>query len=194
MIERMPPPVCPPPCSGRLLIATPLIESEEFRRTVILLLDHGPKGSVGVTLNRPMLAPVSVVLPAWQARVCEPATLFSGGPVCPDQVLGLLSLPGDGPAPPGSQRLLGSIAVVNLDSDPDPKLAAGAGLRIFNGYAGWSPGQLVREITRGSWFVVEAAGQDAFTALPQDLWRSVLRRQRGALARVSTFPADPQLN
>jgi putative transcriptional regulator len=74
-------------------------------------------------------------------------------------------------------------------------LVTGLGaLRIFAGYAGWSPGQLQDEIDEGAWYVVEAETGDAFTNNPEDLWRTVLRRQTGDLALMATFPDDPTLN
>ena len=41
---------------------------------------------------------------------------------------------------------------------------------------------------------LKATPADAFTTTPDGLWRSVLRRQLGELALVSTFPDDPSLN
>jgi putative transcriptional regulator len=67
-------------------------------------------------------------------------------------------------------------------------------LRIFAGYAGWSPGQLAAELEVGAWYVVDAEPGDAFTDTPDRLWRSVLRRQQGWLAVASTAPHDPSLN
>ena len=43
-------------------------------------------------------------------------------------------------------------------------------------------------------FVVAAERRDAFTDEPDRLWRSVLRRQTGDLALLSTFPDDPSQN
>ena len=68
------------------------------------------------------------------------------------------------------------------------------GIRVFAGYAGWSPGQLEDEIDGGSWFVFDALPGDAFVDRPDDLWPMVLRRQGGMLAAVAHFPADPALN
>ena len=68
------------------------------------------------------------------------------------------------------------------------------GIRVFAGYAGWSPGQLEEEIASGSWFVFDALPGDAFTDRPDDLWPMVLRRQGGMLAAVAHYPADPALN
>ncbi len=69
-----------------------------------------------------------------------------------------------------------------------------AGLRIFAGYAGWESGQLEGEIRRGDWYVVDAEVRDPFSPEPEELWRTVLRRQRDSLAYVATFPDDPSMN
>jgi putative transcriptional regulator len=62
------------------------------------------------------------------------------------------------------------------------------------GYAGWGAGQLEEEIAEGAWYVVPAQVADVFTHDHEHLWRSVLRRQPGELAWVSTRPVDPDLN
>jgi putative transcriptional regulator len=67
-------------------------------------------------------------------------------------------------------------------------------MRIFAGYAGWSSGQLEGEIEAGGWYVVDAEARDPFSPEPDRLWRTVLRRQRGNLALVATFPDDPTMN
>ena len=38
---------------GQLLIAAPMLLDPNFRRTVVLLLEHTPEGAIGVVLNRP---------------------------------------------------------------------------------------------------------------------------------------------
>ncbi len=111
-----------------------------------------------------------------------------------DSALGLVAVPGDTPEPTGVRRLFGSVALVDLDTPPVLVVPDLAGLRIFAGYAGWSPGQLEEEIRTGSWYVVDTESADAFTDVPGDLWRRVLRRQRQPLCWVSWFPADPSLN
>ncbi len=42
-------------------------------------------------------------------------------------------------------------ATVDLDRSPDEVLPAVARLRVFAGYAGWSPGQLEGEVAEGAW-------------------------------------------
>ena len=84
--------------------------------------------------------------------------------------------------------------LVDLDTQPALVVTEVAGLRIFAGYAGWSPGQLEGEIETGSWYVVDTESADIFTDTPDVLWRAVLRRQPEPLRWVAWFPADPTAN
>lgn len=181
--------------TGKLLVATPRTFGEVFRRSVVLVLQHDEGGAQGVVLNRPMAAPVSAVLPDWQDYVTEPPNIFQGGPVALDSALGLVTVPGDKAEEPMGVRLLfGGIGLVDLDIPPIVVMPEVAGLRIFAGYAGWSGGQLDQEIRAGGWYVVESEARDAFTSEPETLWSTVLRRQRGNLAFVASFPDDPTMN
>ncbi|GAB3691885.1 YqgE/AlgH family protein [Angustibacter aerolatus] len=179
---------------GRLLVAAPALREPTFARTVVLLLDHGPEGALGVVLNRPMQVEVSVVLPPWQPHVTAPGVLFEGGPVALDSALGLVGVPGDAPEPAGVRRIAGSLALVDLDTEPADVVTALTGVRVFAGYAGWSGGQLEREVDEGSWYVVDGEPRDPFTDAPDDLWRTVLRRQPGDLAYLATYPQEPEHN
>jgi putative transcriptional regulator len=180
--------------SGRLLVASPTLEDTNFRRSVVLMLDHGDDGALGLVVNRPLEVDVSSVLPAWQQYTTEPGRLFQGGPVQLDSALGLVAVPGTGSQPIGVRLLIGSVGLVDLDAPPEVIAPGLAGLRIFAGYAGWSAGQLESEIGQGAWYVVDSEPRDAFTDRPERLWPDVLRRQRGRLAMVATYPDDPTLN
>ncbi len=179
---------------GRLLVASPTLVDVNFRRSVVLVLDHGEDGALGLVVNRPLEVDVSSVLPAWQPHTTSPGRLFQGGPVQLDSALGLVAVPGTGSQPIGVRLLIGSVGLVDLDAPPEVIAPGLAGLRIFAGYAGWSAGQLEGEIGQGAWYVVDSEPRDAFTDRPDRLWPDVLRRQRGRLAMMSTYPEDPSLN
>ncbi|GLW05053.1 UPF0301 protein [Microtetraspora sp. NBRC 13810] len=185
---------------GGLLVATPRLEDPNFRRSVVLVLEHDRDGgTLGVVLNRPSDVSVTQVLPTWDALVTGPSVLFQGGPVQTDSALALAAVP-SGEEPLGWRRLAAAIPAVSrlgtVDLDAPPEILAGeiAQMRIFAGYAGWTPGQLKAEIEEGAWYVVDAEPGDTFYADPESLWRAVLRRQRGELAFVATCPDDPNLN
>lgn len=183
-----------PHLTGHLLLATPKLREPTFRRAVVLLLDHGEEGAMGVVLNRPLQVQVAAVLPDWQEHATAPGVLFQGGPVGLDSALGLVAVPGDGPEPVGVRRLCGALGLVDLDVEPLSVVYGLCGLRVFAGYAGWSAGQLEGEIADGAWYVVESEARDPFTPQPTALWPHVLRRQRGDLAYVATYPDDPTQN
>jgi putative transcriptional regulator len=187
------------PKAGRLLVATPLLGDPNFRRAVVLIVEHEPaEGTLGIVLNRPTEIPVGQVLEQWTELATDPSVVFTGGPVSPTSALALALVPGR-EEPLGWRALDGAPALARLgllDLDAPPRLLAPAiqSLRVFAGYAGWSPGQLEAEIDEGAWYVLSAEPGDVFAAEPERLWRTVLRRQEGDLAFLATYPDDPTMN
>jgi putative transcriptional regulator len=188
-------PAAPVELTGRLLVATPSLGDPNFARAVVLVLDHDESGALGVVVNRPTTVPVGDVLPSWQPFTTDPGVLFRGGPVAVDSALGLAVFPGHGEAePPGWRRVVDGLGLVDLDGPPEMLAADMAHLRIFAGYSGWGTGQLEDEVEEGAWYVVPGHARDVFSVEPSSLWRTVLRRQGGELAMVSTYADDPTLN
>ncbi|MFL6060455.1 MAG: YqgE/AlgH family protein [Marmoricola sp.] len=181
------------PVAGSLLVAAPSLSDPNFVRTIVLLLDSGTDGALGVVLNRPTEVGVAEVLEPWAEVVSGPDVLFSGGPVETDSALAVARLE-DADEPVGWRRVFESTGLVDLDAPVELLAPAVAGLRIFAGYAGWAAGQLEDEIAEGAWYVVPAESGDAFRADPGSLWAAVLRRQGGRLAMLATMPAEPTLN
>jgi putative transcriptional regulator len=182
----------PESLKGKLLIATPSLADPNFERTVVLILEHGDEGALGVVLNRASEVDLSVPLPEWAPFAAEPSVVFVGGPVGQGSMIALARAEGA----PGTTwaPVLGPIGVLDLGSDADDVGDQLSGLRVFHGYAGWAAGQVEGEIEEGAWFVVDADPEDALAASPDDLWRAVLRRQPGRLSMFANFPADPALN
>jgi|1186.fasta_scaffold160556_2 putative transcriptional regulator len=179
---------------GRLLVATPVLEDPRFRRTVVLLLDHGDEGALGVVLNRPSDVPVDDVLGPWGGVVVGSPVLWYGGPVSTDSALALAA-PRHGAAPEGFRPVgTSGLGLVDLDEDPETVRASVSAVRVYAGYAGWESGQLEDEVAEGAWYVVDALPGDPFTDVPDVLWRLVLRRQGGDLALMATYPDDPEMN
>ncbi|MCU1431693.1 MAG: hypothetical protein JWP95_798 [Actinotalea sp.] len=184
----------PPFVPGDLLVAVPHLQDPTFRRTVVLLLHHDEDGALGVVLNRPLEIEVGSILPAWRDVVTGPPTVFQGGPVGLDGGLGLATLRAGADPPRSVSRIAGAFGLVDLDADPLETAGGVLGLRVFAGHSGWGGGQLDAEVAAGDWYVVPALPSDATTDRPGGLWRTVLRRQGGALAIASGWPDDPSLN
>ena len=180
---------------GRLLVASPQLGDPNFERTVVLLLDHGPEGALGVVLNRPTGLPVDEILEAWrdEALAAPPGVVFRGGPVSPDAVIGLART--DAEVDETRWRLvLEGVGTVDLAVAPPEQPVAVAGVRMFAGYAGWSPDQLEAELGEGAWIIVDALVTDVFTTEAEDLWHDVLQRQGGKLALLAAYPPHPSVN
>ncbi|MGY1602011.1 YqgE/AlgH family protein [Geodermatophilus sp. SYSU D00815] len=181
---------------GALLVAMPALSDPTFAGTVVYVLDHTDTGTLGVVLGRPSQVEIRDVLPGWCDLAVEPEVFHVGGPCETDTALCLATSPAVDAAPDeGLRRVAGDVHLVDLDSDPAALEGRLTGLRVFAGYAGWSPGQLAGEIAEGAWACVPGRPSDVLSRMagPQ-LWRAVMGRQTGRLAVLSTAPADPSAN
>jgi putative transcriptional regulator len=182
--------------TGRLLVATPALFDPNFAGTVLLVCQHDEDGALGLVLNRPSPARAAEFLPDWAPLLVEPAVVFVGGPVQQEMAIGLcrsdVLLPADADDE-GLVRVAVGLALVDLSLSPD-ELSDARPLRVFTGYAGWSPGQLESEIEEGAWFVITTEADDALTHDPLGLRRRVLRRQGTRVSIFADYPADPTLN
>ena len=175
---------------GQLLIASPALLDPNFRRTVVLVTEHGDEGAAGLVLNRPSPAEVVDLVPQLEPLVDVGEPLWLGGPVQQDAVLVLGEFidPGDAAVP-----LFGALGFPSLD-EPDDVVPMTTRRRVFAGYAGWSAGQLEDELAREDWIVEPALPDDAFTEIPDDLWAEVLRRKGGVYELVARMPENPSVN
>jgi putative transcriptional regulator len=179
---------------GRLLVALPPLVDENFDRTVVLLLEHGDGGALGVVLNRPSRRAVDDLLSPWSSRTVEPAVFFEGGPVETESIIGVATCAGRGASDDEAAAhwapIVDGIGTVDLSVPPDEHDPPIDTLRLFVGYAGWAPSQLEGELQAGAWLVVDFDPHDVFATEPLALWRRVLRRQGGRLAWMANYPDE----
>jgi putative transcriptional regulator len=154
--------------AGSFLVARPLLQDPNFRRTVVLILAHYSDGAFGLVVNRPAKAEGL------------PWPLFVGGP-CPSP--GLMMLHGHGDwaqtAAEGAEEPVmgpevapgvyignaGTLERAGQETAPEPLR-----FRVFSGYAGWSSGQLEGELACGAWALASASGEVLFGTPFEDLW------------------------
>jgi putative transcriptional regulator len=176
-----------------LLCAVPQLVDPNFKRSVILMLEHSLEGALGLVLNRPTDLSVAGALPAWDHLATAPAVLYVGGPVeersgwCLARVRSVEDRPGFVP-------VLGDLGLLDLELDPTEVANAAYALRLYAGYSGWGPGQLDGELAEEAWFVVDAEPDDPFLPEGRSLWQRILARQGGTLGRISLFPPHPSFN
>ncbi len=175
---------------GQLLIAGPALLDPNFRRTVVLVVEHTPEGALGLVLNRPSESTVGEAVPELDGLLEPDEQIFIGGPVQPSGVIVLAQFADPDPAAVLSFDNVGLLHTdASLEDPPDV-----LGARAFAGHSGWGPGQLDAELEQGGWILEPASAQDAFSPEPQLLWSDVLSRKGGSYALVARMPPDPSLN
>lgn len=176
---------------GRLLIAAPALDDPNFRRAVVLMLEHSPDGALGLVLNRPTPLVSREALPGALAELMPPAErVFQGGPVQPEAVIVLADFED---ASRAATIAFGSVGII----DPEAEAAASGGvraIRAFGGYAGWGAGQLERELAQDAWVDSPADAEDVFTDDHRGLWSRVLERKGGSWRLIARMPEDPSRN
>ena len=176
---------------GQLLIAGPELAEPNFWRTVVLVVDHGDDGALGLVLNRPSDTTVGEAVPQLSDLADPTEDVMIGGPVQPSSVIVLAEF-----SEPEEAALI-SFDQIGVLASGAPLDEIGAGVtsvRVFAGHAGWGPGQLENELERGDWILEPATYDDAFAVDPRDLWKSVLSRKGGSYALVARMPVDPSTN
>lgn len=157
------------------LIAMPQLGDPNFHRSVVLMIEHGEGGAMGLVINR--VAPLTLAEVAkGQAMEVAPARagapVFVGGPVEPQRGFVLH----DSPQVEEKHELLpGLFLSMTLDSLKPLLEDPSARLRFCLGYAGWGPQQLDQEIAQGAWLFTEAAAQSVLEGEPAQLWDATLR-------------------
>ena len=145
---------------GSLLISTPSILDPRFNKTVIYMLSHNKKGAMGLIINKPLKEldfqelVTGTISNNKKGRVGQ--TVLFGGPV--EFKRGFLLHSSEYNIPGKTLKLDGNFNLTN-DTKALLDICEGKGpiSSIFTlGYAGWSAGQLEREILEDSWLVAKA--------------------------------------
>jgi putative transcriptional regulator len=177
------------PAPGRLLIAHPFLQDPNFMRTVILLTDHSPEGTVGYVLNRPLDITVSQAVDSLD-HFHE--ALYYGGPLHLDTLHYIHTfkhLKGGIPILP-DVYWNGNFDILSLITEH----ATSQEIRFFCGYSGWAPGQLQHEIIQQAWIISEANNTLIFDTPPEHLWKSALIALGNPFAQFANYPISPLLN
>jgi len=178
---------------GQLLIAAPSLIDPNFFRTVILLVQHGEEGALGLVLNR---ATGTTIREAWQQvsqSLClREDVLHHGGP-CEGPLMVVHTLEGV----PGNEVSPGLFFCTQRE-DVEQVIGSGEGeSRFFIGYAGWTAGQLEGELATGSWIALPPTNEHLFTD-DIHLWENTTRQATRNAAypniKPSLLPRDPKMN
>src|SRR4030081_1342637 len=160
---------------GQLLLDSGQLNGSFFQRTVVLICQHDAEGAIGLVLNRSSGNNLGEMLVADVPEPLKEQPLFLGGPV---QLSALSFLHSDIFLPDAS-------VMPNLDlgHSLDSLVELGESfsttrkIKMFAGYAGWSPGQLEDEMKRNAWLAHPASLELVFDTAPDSLWQSILSQK-----------------
>jgi len=177
---------------GQLLLDGGKLGGSFFHRTVILICEHDAQGAFGLVLNRYAGPKVGEALVADLPEAIKEQPLFIGGPVQPQALSYLhtdLFLP-DG-------NVMANLSVGHALEELQDLASAFSStqrLKVFAGYAGWSPGQLDDEMRRETWLTHPASVELIYHPEPENLWRHILRLKGVEYRLLAEAPEDPSLN
>ena len=143
--------------SGQLLVSLPSMEGDYFSQTLTLLIEHNPDGAFGLVVNRPLDADLGQLLATddrfdFTTDILSKVPLLETGPVEQNRLFFLhtneLQLNYSMPIN-NDVSLSTSVNLVSAICKQEGPADVIAGL----GYAGWSAGQLEKEIKGDVWLV-----------------------------------------
>lgn len=159
--------------TGKLLLAMPTMTDPRFHKAVIFICAHDEKGAMGLGIHHPVHGMNLGILLKQMKIETGPATpamlpVMTGGPV--ETQRGFL-------VHPAGFRRMDTIDIdrygVSTTLDALRAVARGEGpddMMMVLGYAGWSAGQLEREIQENAWLTVDADDDLMFRTQPEDRW------------------------
>ena len=178
---------------GRFLVASRLLRDPNFSETVVLLIDHDWDGAMGLVINRPSEVRLSSVFPDIEELREQPDMVYFGGPVARNRIMLLIRSHNQ---PERSHHVFEDIYIsssqkvleqVIRDADPSGRF------RIYAGYAGWGPGQLEGEVSRGGWFILPGDAETVFNKDTSEIWPELIRQRPELLARRQAPASTPRL-
>ena len=162
-----------------------------FAGTVVLLCETGPKGAVGLVLNRPIDLQIKDVLENPGAWGTLSAPLSWGGPVGQEQLHALHS--GE-PSDSLAQEVMHGLTFGAELESLIVLQTMGEHLRFFVGYAGWESGQLEAELDQDGWHLTPATPSCVFETPPERLWHHLIAKTSPSLSWLKHLPDDPSMN
>lgn len=159
-----------------LIIASPQMRDPFFERAVVLVWHHDEDGAIGVVINRPLPHQLEdVLLPLEEVDVSahHDHRVTWGGPV--ETTSGTILTRGEVDDDEG-WMLPEGIGVTRSQDALIRLIQEDAPIVLCLGYAGWSAGQLDREIEEGGWLAIEAEAQLVFDAAPEEIYDLALSR------------------
>ncbi len=158
----------------------------------MLICQHDEEGAFGLVLNRTSGTQAGDLIVADLPEMLKTCPLYLGGPVQPSALSFLHSdafIPEANVMPNLSLgHSLDTLMEIGESFSPTRKV------KLFAGYAGWSPGQLEDEMKRKAWLTHPASLELVFDLDPGQLWQRILRGKGWQYRILAQTPEDLSRN
>jgi putative transcriptional regulator len=177
---------------GQLLLDGGQLRGSFFQRTVVLICQHDAEGAFGLVLNRATGSKAGDMIVGDLPDTLKSRPLYVGGPVQP----AALSFLHTGAFVPDANVMPNLSLGHSLDElvEIGESLAPERKVKLFAGYAGWSPGQLEDELKRDAWLIHPASLDLIFDIEPEQLWQKILCEKGWKYRLLAQMPEDLSLN
>jgi putative transcriptional regulator len=174
---------------GSFLVASRGLRDPNFAETVVLLVDYGRDGAMGLIVNWPTRMQLSQVLPEIEGLEGRDDRVFVGGPVAKWQMVLLVR---SAAAPEDSRPVMDEVyfssSRVLLESLAE-RQSDTVEFRTYVGHAGWAPGQLEAEVARGGWHILPGDAAVVFDPAPSEVWPDLIRQSSVQWAKLHSAGA-----
>lgn len=174
--------------TNQFLVAMPSLTDSKFARTVTFIWQHNADEALGIIINRPLQMRLSDVFEQLQmpmsAGVQGSQPVLQGGPVQTDRGFVVHHVGGQWE----HTRQVSSRIQVTTSPDILDAMARGTGPTtaiVALGYAGWSAGQLEKEVAQNAWLTVPADERILFDTPYEQRWHAAGRLLGIDLATIS---------
>lgn len=180
------------PDKGSLLVSEPFLTDMNFWRSVILLTEQTPQGTIGFILNKPAHLSTEEAIPG---MLDVEFPVYYGGPMEPNS---LHFIHKHGALIPGCFEVLpnvfwgGDIHVINelLKNGT----ATANDFKFFLGYSGWEIGQIEDEMNEKAWWVTLGNEELIFDTDLDNMWAKVVKQLGEDFSYMANSPEDVSWN
>ena len=158
---------------NQILISMPHMNDPFFSKSVVYICEHGNGGAMGMIINKNLDAPelrgiFDEIFKVEKSFNTIKSSTFFGGPVLLEK--GIILHHSDYLSP----KSISISKSVSLTSDKgaleDLKREEKVPFKLLLGHAGWSAGQLEREIENGDWLIQSTTSDFIFNLPANQMW------------------------
>ncbi len=179
--------------TNQLLIAMPAMLDPNFAQPVALICDHGPRGALGLILNKPLQMRMGEVFEQLEIEVptgpFAQRPVLRGGPVQTDRGFVVHRAGGSW----DSTLVVSDTIHVTTSRDILAAIARGEGpgeALVALGYAGWEGGQLEDEIRANAWLNAPVDSGIIFDLPFESRWQAAAKLLGVEISRISPISGN----